>query len=269
MLIYRTEQGLALQDGNQLNILAEQDTALDAHLGALDNLANRDVASSLAFDESLTWRPLLERPGKFIIIGLNYRAHVEEIGAKIPEKLLFAVAPGSARHSAGADVTLQGEETDYEGEIGIVVGKHADNVSAENAWDYIAGITPLNDVSARDVQAGRTMEAVAQAKGFPGFKPTGPWFATPDEFPDKDQITLKTWVNGDLRQTAYSGDMIFSIPDLVSLVSAKTPLEVGDVICTGTPGGVAHGGEHPYLVDGDEVVIQLGELPPLRNRFVS
>jgi len=97
----------------------------------------------------------------------------------------------------------------------------------------------------------------------------GPWLATPDEFPDKDQITLQTWVNGEQRQTAHSGDMIFKIPDLVSLVSAKTVLEVGDVICTGTPGGVAHGGEHPYLVDGDEVVIQLGDLPALRNRFVT
>ena len=269
MLIYRTEQGLALQDGDQLNILSGLGSGLDAHLETLADFTTRETSTRITFDESLAWRPLLENPGKFIIIGLNYRAHVEEIGAKIPEKLLFAVAPGSARHVSGADIIIQGDETDYEGEIGIVIGRRAEGVSADDAWDYVAGITPLNDVSARDVQAGRTMEAVAQAKGFPGFKPIGPWFATPDEFPDKDQITLTTSVNGDQRQTAHSGDMIFKIPDLIALVSEKTTLEVGDVICTGTPGGVAHGGEHPYLVDGDEVVIQLGKLPPLRNRFVS
>lgn len=269
MRLYRTPEGIARQEADELCVLADTLSGLDEYLPNLDELAGREISARIPYRDTQTWLPLVETPGKFIIIGLNYQAHVQEIGAKIPEKLLFATAPGTARHCAGGDIPLQGVETDYEGEIGVVIGRTATSITPEDAWDCIAGITPLNDVSARDVQAGRTMAAVAQAKGFPCFKPTGPWLATIDEFPDRDQITLRTWVNGEQRQTAHSGDMIFKIPDLVALVSEQTQLNPGDVICTGTPGGVAHGGEHPYLVDGDEVVIQLGELPPLRNRFVA
>ena len=248
-------------------MLAIENTGLDAYLGSPDVLASTETVEQIPSSEDQAWQPLLDRPNRFIIIGLNYHAHCAEIGADVPERLIFAIAPATAITHSGADIDIVSDQVDYEGEIGLVIGQGGKDIEVADAWQHIFGITPLNDVSARDIQAARTREAVGQAKGFPGFKPIGPCLATPDEFADKDAITLFTSVNGEQRQTGHSGDMIFGIAEIVSLISQQTELKSGDVICTGTPGGVAHGGAHPYLKPGDEVRITVGDLPPLVNRF--
>ncbi len=131
----------------------------------------------------------------------------------------------------------------------------------------VAGLAPLNDVSARDVQAQGGLEGVANAKGFPTFKPIGPCLATLDEFTHLHSIGSTTHVNGGLRQSGNSGDMVFPIPQIVALVSRRHSLNPGDIICTGTPGGVAHGGKHPYPRAGDVVTVTVVGLPPLVNEF--
>ena len=151
-----------------------------------------------------------------------------------------------------------------------MIGKPANGIAAAEAWDVVAGLMPLNDVSARDVQSqGNPLEAVSKAKGFPTFKPHGPVLATPDEFADPNDIALTTYVNGEVRQSGRTSDMVFDIASVVEVVSARIALSPGDVICTGTPGGVAHGGKSPYLVDGDTVEVSLDDLPVLRSRFVN
>ncbi len=271
MKLFVTDRGIGRLDGEVLALLDVPWRELGAVLAAdaLPALERATVRERLPVADTV-WRPLVARPGRFVIAGLNYRAHCEEIGRPVPERLLFGLAPGSAVHVSGAPVSLPAAapaEVDYEGEIGIVIGRRAQAVSAANAWSCVAGITPLNDVSARDVQAQGSREAVGRAKGFPTFKPMGPCFATPDELADPDDISLVTRVNGEVRQQGRSSDMVFPVSAIIEAVTRVQTLEPGDVICTGTPGGVAHGGRYPYLIDGDRVEVTLDDLPPLVNEF--
>lgn len=275
--LLQTSQGIARLDNDQVEILDLPYPDLQAILqsGQFATLCQPATDFSVKQEMSLTaathlFEPLCA-PQIFVIAGLNYRAHCEEIGRAVPQRLVFGTAPGTAVHVHQQPVTLPASaphEVDYEGEIGIVIGQPASAVRAVDAWQVIAGLVPLNDVSARDVQAAGSLQAVGEAKGFPGFKPCGPCLATIDEFADPLDISICTWVNGELRQRGRSGDMVFNIPQIVEIVSRTQSLMPGDVICTGTPGGVAHGGKYPYLRDGDVVRIQLDDLPALENRFV-
>ena len=274
MQLFVTTEGIARRsptDPDLLEIIAPADRDLAPHLSpeALAALEKAEPKARVALVDA-SFLPPIARPGRFVIAGLNYRAHCEEVGRPVPEQLVFAPAIGEPAHASGAPVRIPAEATeqiDYEGEVAVVIGTSASSVDAADAWSVIAGLMPLNDVSARDVQAGATLEAVGRAKGFPTFKPMGPALATADEFPDPLDVGIRTWVNGELRQSGRTGDMVFRIPEIVALVSARIPLEPGDVICTGTPGGVAHGGAHPYLVPGDVVEVELEGLPRLSNRF--
>lgn len=277
MQICQTDQGLArLEEHDGAPVLAILDVA-QSNLHEV--LAQSSVAAlaeaqakQLVPPAEATLKTLLPNAGRFVIAGMNYHAHCEEIGHAVPDRLIFGSAPGSATHSAGADILIPADhpdEVDYEGEIGVVISQSAEQISAEDAWSVVAGLLPLNDVSARDVQAAGTLEAVGKAKGFPGFKPHGPYLATLDAFPNPLDIGLTTHVNGELRQSGRSSDMIFPIPEIIARVTARIPLQAGDVICTGTPGGVAHGGKFPYLRPGDTVEIRLEGQPGLRNTFVA
>ncbi len=272
MLICNCSRGLARLEDNRLHIL-DGYTSIDEVLrtDGIESLREAGVKETIDIERA-EWQPLVSNPGQFVIAGLNYRAHCEEIGRPVSEQLMFGTAPGVASHASHKDVLIPDEapsEVDYEGEIGLVVGQTAEQIGAEDAWDVIAGIVPLNDVSARDVQSAGTLEAVGQAKGFETFKPHGPCLATKDEFPDINDIGIKTWVNGELRQSGRSRDMVFGLAEVVAIVSARISLSPGDIICTGTPGGVAHGGKYPYLGPGDTVEIEVEGLPRLVNRFVE
>ena len=273
MKLFQTTRGLARQDGDKLAILNIEEADLDAVLAAakLGTMRNAPVRELIDPSEAI-FAPVVGRPSCFVIAGLNYRAHCEEIGRPIPERLLFGMAPGSAAHGSGQPVSIPASastEVDYEGEIGVVISSTARRVNEADAWSVVAGIVPLNDVSARDVQAAGTLEAVGQAKGFPSFKPLGPCMATLDEFRNPLDIGLITRVNGEVRQQGRSKDMVFSIPHIIEIVTSKHTLEAGDIICTGTPGGVAHGGKHPYLKPGDTVEVELEGLPILSNVFTE
>lgn len=275
MKLYQTSQGIVRQLGDELTLLDSDGANLDAVLrsGSLWLLASAPSTAAVEpsfITDAERLLPVVQNPGRFVIAGLNYKAHCEEIGRPVPDRLLFGFAPGSAAHPAGVPVRIPPEaslEVDYEGEIGVVISATASRVSAADALAVIAGYVPVNDVSARDVQAAGTREAVGLAKGFPTFKPLGPCLATLDEFDDPLDVGIKTRVNGELRQRGRSSDMVFSIPEIISVVSAAVTLEPGDVICTGTPGGVAHGGKHPYLRAGDVVEVEVEGLPVLSNTF--
>lgn len=213
--------------------------------------------------------PPIPDPGKIVCIGLNYRKHAAEVGAdldSLPEiPTIFAKFPNALVADA-ATVRVPTAKTDYEAEVAFVVGRPARDVDEDEALDYIAGYTLLNDLSARDLQ-GATPQWMA-GKVFDGSAPCGPWLVTPDEAGPADQIAIRLTLNGEEMQSGATDDLIFSIPQLLSQLSKLMTLEPGDIVSTGTPEGVGMGRKpRVWLGDGDEIVIESPTLGRLTTRI--
>jgi len=165
-----------------------------------------------------------------------------------------------------ADIELPAASTqvDYEGELAAVIGRRGRHVDAEDAWSYVAGLTILNDVTARDFQR-RTIQWFA-GKTFQASTPMGPWLVTPDELGELGARELIVTVNGDERQRTTLGDLVFDVPALVADLSRIIEVEPGDVIATGTPGGVGEA-QGRFLQPGDEVVVRIDGIGEIRNAF--
>lgn len=197
----------------------------------------------------------IAKPEKIICIGLNYRDHAEETGAKLPpEPLLFMKAPSSwSGPSDGITIPRGSEKTDYEVELAVVMGRKASYVPEKEAEQYIAGYALFNDVSERDFQKDRGGQWV-KGKSADSFAPLGPYLVTKDELADVHNLDMWLKVNGKIRQSSNTGRMIFKVPFLVSYISQFMSLIPGDIISTGTPSGVAAGrGGDAYLKPGDVV----------------
>ncbi|RUP24929.1 MAG: FAA hydrolase family protein [Curvibacter sp.] len=211
---------------------------------------------------------VIPAPGKVICVGLNYKTHVAE--TKRPDSehpsLFLRFADSLA---ADGDEVLRpefSERFDWEGELAFVIGKGGRHIAAEDAFDHIAGYTCFNDVSVRDWQ--RHTHQFTPGKNFPGTGPLGPFLLTRDEVPDVTKLSLQTRLNGQVVQQASLADLIFDIPTIVAYVSRFTPLSPGDVIATGTPGGVGDRREPPlYMKEGDVVEVEITGLGVLRNRI--
>jgi 2,4-diketo-3-deoxy-L-fuconate hydrolase len=215
--------------------------------------------------------PPAPRPAQVFAVGVNYREHAAEGGVGIPAApMLFTKWVSSITGPVG-DIELPGESVDWEVELVAVIGRRARRVPVERAWDHIAGLTAGQDISERGVQMGiKPFSQLSLAKSFPGFSPTGPWLVTPDEFTDPDDLEVACAVNGETMQQARTSDLVFSIPALVAELSAVLTLEPGDVLWTGTPGGVGLGRKPPrYLRAGDELVTTIEGIGEMRHRFVS
>ncbi|MDQ6915372.1 MAG: fumarylacetoacetate hydrolase family protein [Actinomycetota bacterium] len=200
-----------------------------------------------ALDEVELLAPV-PRPGAIYGISLNYASHAAETGGEPPERpLVFLKAPSSVAPPAGpVRCPPAVRRLDYEGELAAVIG---------NAGE-VAGYAVADDVTARDLQ-GREPQW-ARAKGAATFCPWGPWIVTPDEAPDPASLRLRTWVNGELRQDAPTSDLLFDVPALVAFLSETNALEPGDLILTGTPGGVGFALDPArYLQDGDVVRVEV------------
>jgi 2-keto-4-pentenoate hydratase/2-oxohepta-3-ene-1,7-dioic acid hydratase in catechol pathway len=222
----------------------------------------------------------IPRPRRNIIcVGKNYREHAKEFshsgfeagavkGAEIDEyPAVFTKLPSSVT-GPGATVSLHSHITqsvDYEAELALVIGTGGRDIAKGDAYRHIFGYTIVNDVTARDRQ--RNHKQWFLGKALDGFCPMGPWIATADEV-DPENLDVKCWVNGELRQDANTRDLIFDIPTLVATISAGLTLEPGDVIATGTPAGVGIGFNPPkFLKSGDTVRIAISGLGELTNRF--
>jgi len=209
-------------------------------------------------------------PDKIICVGLNYRAHAEETGMDLPKAPTIFGKYRNALVPDGATVTLPAasRKVDYEAEVAFVIGRRASEVKVEDALDHVAGYTLLNDLSARDLQ-GLTMQWMA-GKVFDGAAPCGPALITPDEAGPHDAIGIAMHVNGEQRQSSNTGDLIFSIPELVSTLSTWMTLEPGDIIATGTPSGVGLAMDpRTWLEDGDELLVSSPQLGDLHTRIAS
>ena len=202
-------------------------------------------------------------------IGLNYRKFAELTKATVPENpLVFAKGPNALQHPDDPirlPTTLPSEQVDYEGELAVVIGRPARNVSVARALDYVLGYTCANDVSARDWQA-RCAGQWCRSKTFDTFAPLGPCLVTADEISNPNQLELRTRLNGELVQDANTNDMIVNVPELISFLSASTTLLPGTVILTGTPAGAGMSRTPPrWLRAGDVVSVEIQGIGRLTN----
>jgi 2-keto-4-pentenoate hydratase/2-oxohepta-3-ene-1,7-dioic acid hydratase in catechol pathway len=218
--------------------------------------------------EGVELLPPIERPGKIICIGLNYRAHAEEGGHDPPETPTFFAKWANALAPPGGTVKLPewSEKVDYEAEVAFVIGERAKDVPDENAMNHVAGYTLFNDLSARDYQF-KTPQWMP-GKVFDGAAPCGPALVTPDEAGPPDSIEIELTLNGERMQKSSTADLIHSVPALVAYLSQLMTLEPGDVISTGTPAGVGSGRDPKvWLKPGDEVVVSSPQLGVLETRL--
>ncbi len=211
-------------------------------------------------------------PVNIIGIGLNYRAHAAEGGKALPARpLWFMKTTGAVQHPGGPIVLPRGSaKVDYEGELAVVLGRTARNVTETEALSYVLGYTIANDVSARDWQFELGSGQFNHGKSFDTFLPLGPELVTPDELPGASSLRLVTRVNGEVRQEATTADLVFPVPALISFLSQDRTLPAGTVILTGTPSGVGYARKPPvWLQPGDTVSIAIEGLGVLENPVVA
>lgn len=200
--------------------------------------------------------------GKFIAIGLNYFDHAAEVGAKPPaEPIVFMKATSAISGPFDAVSLPRGsQKSDWEVELGVVIGKPAKYVDEATALDHVAGYTIVNDVSERAFQTERGGQWT-KGKSCDTFGPIGPWLVTPDEVPDPQALALSLDVNGTRMQTGHTSSMIFGVAHVIAYLSQMMSLQSGDVICTGTPPGVGMGMKPPrFLREGDEMTLEISGL---------
>ncbi len=244
------------------------ETTLQA-LRSLEQLASQESSDQwMLAEESLQFGPCIQQPGKIICIGLNYRKHINESGAVVPDTpVLF---PKYANALAGTNEAISlpsnAREYDYEAELAVVIGRRARNVGIDDALNYVLGYCNANDLSARDLQF-RTSQWML-GKILDKFLPLGPYLVTADEVRNPQNLRIRCWLNGEVRQDSNTANMIFSVAYLISYLSQYMTLEAGDVISTGTPEGVILGKpdtEKVWLKAGDEVTIEVEGFGQLTN----
>jgi 2-keto-4-pentenoate hydratase/2-oxohepta-3-ene-1,7-dioic acid hydratase in catechol pathway len=211
------------------------------------------------------------RPGKIVCIGLNYADHVAETNSKTPtEPLVFMKATTSLCGPFDDVLILPGSvKTDYESELGIVIGTLCRRVTEADTGKYIAGFCTVNDVSERHWQAERGGQFM-KGKSADTFCPVGPWLVTADEVPTPGKLGVWSWVNGEQRQNGTTSNLVFGVAEIVSYLSQFLTLEPGDIISTGTPAGVGLGFKPPkFLKAGDVMEIEVEGLGRQRNKLVQ
>ncbi len=250
--------------GDMLALLEAGKPALDAARRAAERSRSRLALAELRLEAPVP------RPPKLLAIGLNYADHVEESGMKPPEVPMFfnkqstcVIGPHDPIHLPRVSTAL-----DYEGELGFVIGRRCRHVPRERAPDVIAGYLIVNDVSVRDWQ--RRSQTMTMGKSFDTHGPLGPWIVTQDELGDPHALGLRTFVNGEKRQSSSTKHLIFDCYAQVEHLSQAFTLEPGDVISTGTPGGVGVAARPPrWLRAGDVVRIEIDGIGQIENPVIE
>ena len=255
--------GLLAEDGiiRDLSGVSEDFAGETVSLTALEKLRGLDVTSLPVVEGSPRLGSCVATVPNFFCIGLNYAKHAAESGLDKPkEPILFAKAT-SALSGPNDTVVIpkNSEATDWEVELGVVIGRDVEHVSEAEALDCVAGYCLINDVSERDFQIRRSGQWM-KGKSAPTFGPTGPYLVTADEIPNPQDLRCWLKLNGETRQDSSTSDMIFSVAEIVSYLSQFMRLQAGDVIATGTPEGVGMGCTPPrYLKEGDEMELGIEE----------
>lgn len=249
---------------NMIDFLAAGQPAMEALQAAV---AKGDGKLALAKVQLLAPIP---RPGKFLGIGLNYADHISETGRDKPEYPTFFTKQSTCVTADGQAIQVPeiSEKVDYEGELALVIGTRCKHLSLDRAHEVIAGYTICNDVTVRDWQQRSSTWTLG--KSFDTHGPMGPWLVTADEIADPHNLSLKTWVNDELRQNANTGEMLFNCYEIVAYLSQAMTLEPGDVITTGTPAGVGVKMKpRGYLQPGQTVKIEIEGIGALKNPVIG
>lgn len=275
---------LVLTDANGADRAIDIERATDGHLGSdpavyvdLDNHPRLDdVAASMV---TADW-PLLDlhglrapvpRPPKGLGVGLNYRTHALESGRELPtEPHLFGKTDNCVCGPFDDVIAPAGRhEIDYEAEVVIAFGRTCKGATADDAWTYVAGVTCGQDISDRGEQFRPPIKQFTIAKSYDTFGPTGPFLVTPDEFDDRDALELTGVVSGETMQSANTSDLIFGVPALIVWLSRFMTFGPGDLVWTGTPGGVGEARTpQRFLLDGDVIETTVNGIGTMRNRVV-
>ena len=218
----------------------------------------------------ITWLPVIPNPGKIICVGLNYQDHVVETGRDNTEQpaIFLRLAESQVGHKQPIVRPRESTQLDFEAEIAVVIGKAGRHISQEDSWGHIAGYSCYNDGSVRDWQRHTTQwtagKNFAQTGGF------GPWMVSADEIPPGTRLPLSCRLNGERMQHATTEQMIFRIPKIIEYVSTWTTLEPGDVLVTGTPGGVGARRTPPlWMKPGDKVEVEIDKVGVLENSIAE
>ena len=242
---------------------------LEAGDAALEKArAVADAEATIKLSDVALESPVL-RPPKILAVGLNYREHVEETGRELPKVPIIFNKQSTSATGPFAPILRPHESIamDYEGEMGVIIGKRCRRVPKERYAEVVAGYTVLNDVTIRDWQ--RRSPTMTMGKSWDSHCPMGPAIVTPDEV-DISKLELKTLVNGDVRQHSDTSYLIFDVPTLIEHLSTAFTLEPGDVIATGTCAGVAAAMEgQPWLKHGDVVRVEIESLGAIENKVVD
>jgi 2-keto-4-pentenoate hydratase/2-oxohepta-3-ene-1,7-dioic acid hydratase in catechol pathway len=233
--------------------------------GALPQLA-KDQGGEVFAEDDLAFLPTIPNPDKVLCVGVNYRPHAEEMGRQLPQHpVVFVRFSGSlVGHGQPLLRPRASEQFDFEGELAVVIGKPARHVSRADALDYVAGYSCFMDGSVRDWQR-HTMQ-FTPGKNFDQSGALGPWLVTRDEAGDISRVSLATLVCGEVMQSGRIDELIFGVPELIEYISTFTRLLPGDIIATGTPGGVGAARKPPrWLCAGDTVEVNLGPIGTLVN----
>ncbi len=267
---YGQRPGL-VKDGGIVDLSAE---------GFRDSIAFMSAPASVQADvaklkpgvamDNVKLLPPVQAPPRIFGIGVNYAEHAAESGTETQKVPTVFIVLSSAVVGPGNDVVLPkaSDKVDYEAELAVVIGKPGYQISADKAMDYVFGYTIMNDVSARDVQRATTQWSLG--KSFPTFAPMGPWIVSKDEVPDPHVLDISLTIGGEKLQNSNTHLLIFKIPALIEYISGIVPLQVGDVISTGTPAGVGMGRTpQRWLKPGEEMVVAIQGIGELRNKLVA
>jgi 2-keto-4-pentenoate hydratase/2-oxohepta-3-ene-1,7-dioic acid hydratase in catechol pathway len=208
----------------------------------------------------------IDRPGKIVCVGLNYRDHAAESNLDLPQRPLLFAKWQTSLIGPGEEIVLPPftQEVDFEAELGVVIGREARGVSADDALDIVEGYICVNDVSARDVQMGDGQWT--RGKSFDTFCPVGPRLVPADEVGDPQALGIRCLVNGEALQDSSTAEMVFSVAEVIAFVTEAITLERGDLIATGTPAGVGFARPEPiFLGHGDEVTVEIDRVGSLTN----
>ena len=218
----------------------------------------------------VTFAPPIPDGAKLLCVGINYMPHIREMGRERPEKpvIFTRFADSIVGHGQALLKPLASEQFDFEGELAVVIGKRARRVGRDRALDYVAGYSCFNDGSVRDFQ--RHSPQFTPGKNFHASGAFGPWIVTTDEIADPRALHLTTRLNGTVMQHESVGELCFDVPQLIEYCSTFAQLEPGDVIVTGTPGGVGAGRKPPlWMKPGDLVEVEITSIGTLRNPVVA
>ena len=237
--------------------------------GALDTVrAIADGAAPDTSEDAVRILPIIPNPDKILCAGRNYKDHVEEMGAKLPDHPTWFIKAHSTLVAHGEPIVKPrvSDCFDFEGELTAIIGRHGRHIPESAALDHVAGYTCFLDGSIRDYQK----HSVTAGKNFHRTGPAGPCMVTTDEIPDPTKLTLTTRLNGEVVQNESTGELIFGIGELIEYISVWTELVPGDVIATGTPGGVGAGRKPAlWMKPGDTIEVEISGLGILRNRVVE